>query len=436
MLHFYKIISTLSGEHLLHLLEKRKEKGKEDSVRLEERVGIPTRPRPDGRLIWFHGASVGETQSALILIREIQSKYPDAHIMVTSGTRTSANLLAQKLTGTAFHQYIPLDHPDWVEQFLSHWRPDLVLWMESELWPNFLTSIGARNIPAALLNARLSKKSFRIWSLFKSSARTILESFPLILAQTEQEQAYFKHLGASHVVVSGNLKYSAAPLAYDKKELSRLMAATQNRTVWLYASSHDGEEELAARAHDILKNTFPNLLTIIVPRHPERGEEIASTLQKNGFKTKLRGHNKALPLDEDIYVADTMGEMGLFYRLAPIACIGRSFSKDGGGGHNPIEAAQLHCAVLYGPHVQFQQEIFDDMNSASAAMQMQDEAMLIETLQNLLSNPAQLKTQTQRAHDFAHEKACVLNIVLKQIEPLLTQAGLSVDDTKTAGTAS
>lgn len=425
MLKLYRSIMSASDPLLTRLLNKRLKAGKEDPARLSERKGIAAKERPGGKLVWVHAASVGEAQSALILIDSLLARSPKLNVLVTTGTVTSATLMARKLPPRAFHQFYPLDHPEWVQTFLDHWKPDLVFWMESELWPNMLAGIHKRNIPAALVNARLSKRSYRNWKLVKSSISELLGVFQVILAQTEVDAKYYRKLGASNIVVTDNIKYSAKPLPADESELKKLSMACTGRPVWLYASTHAGEEAMACRIHEKLKATQPDLLTIIAPRHPERRLEVLSVCDTHKLKGRLRGHSHDLPtIEDDIYIADTMGELGLLYRLAPITCIGRSFSHDGGGGHNPIEPAQLRCAVLHGPHVQNLQEIFDAMNDAGAAIQLRDESDFTETLRRLFEHKNYREEMQAEAYIFAQEKADVLPRVLGAIEPLLANLWL------------
>lgn len=420
MLLFYRLLTSFSAPILTLLLRRRVAKGKEDAARLKERKGITALPRPTGALIWVHAASVGEAQSALILINEIAKTDPQMNFLVTSGTRTSADLMAQRLPPCAVHQYVPLDHPQWVTAFLDHWKPNMVLWMESELWPNMLTQIKTQNIPALLINARLSDKSFKRWKMFSTSAQKLLSTFNLILTQTSLDKERFDELGASNTHVSDNLKYSASPLPCDKSDLADFKTAIHNRPLWLYASTHDGEETMAARVHKNLVELHPNLLTIIVPRHPERREAIAAELKAMGTNITLRGANKNLPTDTtEIYIADTLGELGLFYTLSPIAMIGRSFSHDGGGGHNPIEAAQLNCAVLTGANIQYQKQLFAEMFAAGAAHQVFSEQELLDQLNIYLSYNDKLSTAIQFAKDFSQSKDDIINNVMEQIAPLL-----------------
>ena len=411
VLGLYHNVLRLSPPLLRGVLAWRQYKGKEDPARLRERRGYASMPRPEGRLIWIHAASVGEAQSALILLDKIQAD----HILMTSGTVTSANYLRTRLPERAIHQYIPLDTPRWVTRFLEHWKPDVALWMESELWPNMLGGIKRRHIPAALINARLSDRSFKRWQMAGQSAKNVIGAFSVILAQTPDAAQKYKELGASNVHFTDNIKFSAAPLPCDAQDLSVMTQAIGARPCWVYASTHDGEEQLGARIHERLKTAFPDLLTIIAPRHPNRREQIAALIPD----AQLRGENKTPPAPETgIYIADTMGELGLFYRAAPIAMIGRSFSFDGGGGHNPIEAAQLDCAVLSGPHVQYQQEIFDDMVAMDAARLVTDDDDLYDALMRLFSDKDYLADRQAKARAFAAKKEAVVDTVMHYLAPL------------------
>lgn len=415
---------TRAGRPLLDLLlDIRLKRGKEDPARIAERRGTPSRPRTAGPLIWLHAASVGEAQSAQILLHTLeQTTGGRLSVLVTTGTQTSAALMQKRLPPFAFHQYMPLDHPDWVQSFVDHWRPDLVLWMESELWPNMLTALKKQNTPCVLLNARLSEKSYNGWRKARDLARDILSCFSLILAQTQQDADRYSALGARRVRVSDNLKYSAAPLPANKSALAALENAVQSRPLWVYASTHAGEEKLACRLHKTLRNEFPGLLTIIVPRHPARRADIAAACAAAGVTFRLRGEKHVLPaVDDDIYIADTMGELGLFYTLCPIAMIGRSFSDDGGGGHNPVEAAQLGCAVLTGPNNQFQRQIYDDMAAADAVIEARSVEELEYALRSLFAQPDKRTALQHRALAFAQAKAHVIDVVMEELAPYLQE---------------
>ena len=420
MLDFYQLATARAEPVLNSLLNRRIRNGKEEAGRIEERRGITPLHRPGGVLVHLHAASVGEAQSGLIIIDRLLKASPDLQVLVTTGTVTSAKMMKNNLPSRAFHQFAPLDHPEWTKRFFDHWKPDLVLWMESELWPNMLRQIQERKIPAVLVNARLSDRSYKRWRFVKSVAHELLSVFTIILTQTQEDATRFRFLGAKNVSVMDNLKFSAKALDFDDTKLKNLVAHIGNRPVWLYASTHKGEEAMACRIHQRLKAVIPDLLTILVPRHPVRRYEIKGVCLKEKLNVVLRGEEHVLPAaDTDIYIADTMGELGLFYRLAPVACIGRCFSDDGGGGHNPIEAVQLSCAVLYGPHVQYQQTIFDEMQEAGAAFQVMNEFEFSRALHDLLTNAQRLELLRKAGSSFLKTKENIVERAMAAINPVL-----------------
>ncbi len=421
----YKYLTSVSAPLLNGILKTRLKKGKESPDRIDEKKGLTTRTRPDGALIWIHAASIGEAQSTVILIKHFLKQHASLNILVTTGTLTSASLMERQLPPRAFHQFYPLDHPSWVQRFLDHWQPNAVIWMESELWPNMLHAIKERKIPAALINARMSDKSFRSWNKLTSISRPMLSAFNIILCQTAHDESLFNALGARQTQVTDNIKYSASKLPVDAQQLQELRDKIYNRPVWLYASTHAGEEEIACNIHEKLKLKFPDLLTIIVPRHPERRNDILEQGIHPNLNIMLRTKEKRAPKgDTDIYLADTLGELGLFYRLSPIAMIGRSFSLDGGGGHNPIEAAQLGCTVLHGPNVQNLQDIFDEMDSAKASTPIDTPDHLYETLRDLFTHPDRIEAQQNTALTYSRKKVKIIDVVLDALEPVLQNANL------------
>ncbi len=422
MYQIYKILTALSTPLLTAILNKRLKAGKEDPNRIREKLSIIDKPRPDGDLIWIHAASIGEAQSTLVIIDNLLASNKNLNIIVTTGTLTSAQIMEEKLPKPqAFHQFYPLDHPKWVARFANHWNPDCVIWMESELWPNMLHEIKRRKIPAFLINAHMSEKSFRSWKLLKSLTKSMLSAFNKVLCQTDIDKKRFSALGASNIVVTDNLKYSSPALTYDKVNLDKLRDITLGRVIWLYASTHAGEEEIACRSHIELKKQFPNLLTVIVPRHPDRRDDIKNKCSEFGLNIKFRGFEKSLPnVHDDIYIADTLGELGLFYRLAPLACIGRSFSDDGGGGHNPIEAAQLGCAVIHGNNVQNLQDIFEEMNKAKAAICIEKPENLSLVIETLLSDNNKMLELQNAGKQYAQNKNNVIDGVMSEIKPVLS----------------
>ena len=335
------------------LLRRRLARGKELPERLGERCGRATLPRPRGRLLWLHAASVGETVSILALLEALCAIDLDLHVLMTTGSVTSQRLLGQRLranglAGRVLHQFVPLDVPRWVQRFLDHWRPQAMALVESELWPNLIACASARGIPMALINARLSARSYRGWQKAPGLARTLLGRFRWITARSDEDASRLRSLGAIAVDSPGDLKAAAPPLPVDERELDRLRQITVGRPMLLAACTHEGEEAVIARAHLMLRARIPALLTIIAPRHPERGAGIAAGLDA--------APRRALGQDpvpsHGFWICDTLGEMGLLYRLSPIAFIGNSLGEarpTGGGGHNPFEPVRLGCAIAVGP---------------------------------------------------------------------------------------
>ena len=360
------------------MLRRRVARGKEIAERLQERRGIDPTPRPAGRLIWLHAASVGETMSVLPVIALLREA-PGVTVLVTSGTLTSARLMAQRYPDV-LHRFVPLDVPRWVARFLDHWRPDAAAFLESELWPAMLAACQARRMRMVLLNARMSARSQAGWSRVPRFARALLGGFEMVWAQSAADAARLAALGARNVSAPGNLKFAAPDLPADSTELARLQAVLGDRPRWLAASTHDGEEAIAASVHARLVPAHPGLVTIIVPRHPERGLALATML---GAPRRSAAQD---PPAEGIWLADTLGELGLLYRLAPIVFVGKSLV--GAGGQNPLEPARLGCAVAAGPAMANHTEAVAALAEAGALFRPQDEAALAAWVDAMLRDKA------------------------------------------------
>lgn len=417
----YQALTTGIRPFLPFYLGRRLAHGKEEAARLGERYGQAGRVRPDGLLIWIHGASVGETLSALPLLRRLAELNPAAHILVTSGTVTSARLLEKQLPPQAFHQFIPLDTPLYARRFLDHWKPDAVLWLESELWPNLLQQVKQRAIPAVLLNGRITAKSAARWNhpLLRNWISDILAAFPLLLAQSRDMADRYRQLGAVDVRLAGNLKFTAPVLTGKATTLEGLKVALGERPRWVMASTHEGEEAIALAVHDRLKQRWSDLLTLIVPRHPQRAAEILAGMK--GHHIAQRSQNQRIDSTTEIYLADTMGELGVFYRSAPLACVGGSFS--GKGGHNPIEAAQCGCAVLTGPDMSNFTDVAAEMTAAGALRRCADTEALAAEIETLLATPAELAAMQQAALAVTAQPEKVLGSILAELAPLFARAG-------------
>ena len=398
-------------------LEWRARRGKEDRERIDERKGLAGEDRPEGRLAWLHGASVGEGLSLLPLVARLTAR--GFRVLVTTGTVTSARLMGERLPPGAIHQYMPLDLPLYVARFLDHWRPDIVLLSESELWPNVIAGLAGRKIPLVLANARMSARSFSRWRRAAGPVREMLGRIDLCLAQSQEDAARFLSLGAPRVQVAGNLKYDNPPPSADPAETAALKAAIGARPVWAAASTHVGEELIAGEAHVELAKRFPNLLTLIVPRHPQRADDIEAQLNALGVRTARRSQRAVLTAQTAVYLCDTIGEMGLFLRLSPVVFIGKSLT--GEGGQNPIEAAKLGCAILHGPHVSNCAESYELLDDARGAACVEDAEGLTKGLGVLLSDAAKLRAMARAALEAVSGQSGAGNRIMSALEPYIAQ---------------
>jgi len=414
MHRFYRFLTDITAPFISVYLQLRKAKGKEDKNRFNERLGIASLKRPKGKLVWCHGASVGEILSVLSLLKNLHEEYPDWQFLLTTGTVTSASIIEERKLDYIIHQYMPVDRWQYVTRFLNHWKPDLILWVESELWPNMLTAISSRKIPAILLNGRMSDSSYKKWRLISDGANKILSAFSLGLTQTGIERNRFASLGLKNVHSIGNLKYAADPLPYDKEELENLKSQIKDRPVWLMASTHQGEEEIALETHAQLKKSIPNILTIIVPRHAGRGLDIAQLIKKGKYVFSKRSLKEEITSETEIYLSDTMGELGLFYRLSPLCCLAGSFTW---GGHNPVEPAILGCCILFGTKMDNFLLMADDILSAEAAIQVTDANDLSKNILHLIQNPIEVNKLGKLAFEWAENKKSILDETLKILSP-------------------
>lgn len=417
-LKVYRALTTALGPLVLLYLVRRLARGKEDRARFAERRGVASRARPEGPLVWIHAASIGEAVSMLALIDALLAERLSLSVLVTTGTVTSARLLATRLPeGRAWHQYVPVDRIAYVRRFLDHWQPDLALWVESELWPNLILEAKSRGVPLLLVNGRMSSRSFAGWRRWPAIIGPILDAFELCLAQDAVQAERLRQLGARRSLCVGNLKAAAAPLPVSQAELARLAQQARGRPLWLAACTHAGEEEAAGAAHGVLKQRWPDLLTLIVPRHPARAAAVAAMLRGQGFAVARRSLAEPITAATDIYLGDTLGELGLFYRLAGIAFIGGSLVPM--GGHNPLEAALLDCAILHGPDMTNCAGIARDLAAAGATLAVRDTGELAEVVARLLGDPAERARRAAAAIEVAAENRAVLAAVMERIAPWL-----------------
>jgi 3-deoxy-D-manno-octulosonic-acid transferase len=413
----YRGATAAAAPVVRRYLLRRCRRGKEDPNRLSERFGIAGVQRPPGPLVWLHAASVGEAQSVLALIDRLLVERPALEVLLTSGTLASARLLAGRLPARARHQFVPIDLPRAVDRFLDHWRPDLAVWVESELWPNLVMSTQRRGTPMLLVNGRLSTRTLAHWRRLPGLAGPMLRAFALCLAQDAMQAARFRALGANCVASVGDLKAAAPPLAADPAALAELAQWVGDRPVWLAASTHGGEEEAVAAAHVAIGRDHPRLLTIIAPRHPVRGRAVAGMARARGLRTARRGAGEPIAADTEIYVADTLGELGLFFRLTAICFIGGSLVPK--GGHNPFEAARLGCIVLHGPDMTNCAAMAQALDVAGAGLPIDNPDALAAAVSRLLGDVAEREARAAAALRAVAVGDGVLDAVMARLAPFL-----------------
>jgi 3-deoxy-D-manno-octulosonic-acid transferase len=419
-LRVYQRLSAAAVPLTPVMIKRRLKQGKEDPARIDERRGVTKDVRPHGPLVWIHGASVGEVLAATGLIERLRAL--NLRILLTSGTVTSADIATKRFPPDVIHQYVPYDSPRYVARFLDHWQPSLALFIESDLWPNLILSSAARRLPMVLVNGRMSHRSFPRWRRMSGTIEALLAAFEVCLVRSDVDAERFAALGSRNVVITGNLKLDVQAPPADNARLERLMSVTRGRPVIVAASTHAGEEEILAEVHRELAGYFPSLLTVIVPRHPSRGEAIAAMVVASGLHVGLRSHEQLPTATTDIYVADTMGELGLFYRLAPIVFIGGSLVEH--GGQNPIEAIKLGAAIVHGPHVFNFTDVYDALDSAGGAKQAETRQALVKQIGQWLAAPAARQASVAAAARVVDQLGGALDRTLSALEPYLLQLRL------------
>ncbi len=430
-LHAYRTGLRIGEPAVAGLLAWRAYRGKEDPRRVAERRGIPGRARPVGPLVWMHGASVGEVLSLVALVEGMIAR--GYSVLVTTGTRSAADLIGARLPPGAVHQYVPLDAPRWIERFLEHWQPDIALVAESEIWPNTILTLDRLDIPLILVNARMSDRSFRGWERARGTAAALLSRFAVCLAQTEEDGARFAKLGAPRVSVTGNLKYDAPVPPADPQQLNYLGGMMADRPVWVAASTHPGEDAAVAHAHASLRARFPNLLTVIAPRHPRRGGEAMACAEAVGLRCARRSAG-ARPLPNvDVYVADTIGELGLFYRLSPLVFLGGSLVPR--GGQNPIEPVRLDSAILHGPHTGNFTQVYAALDRAGGASVVANGGELTDLVGQLLADRRQLARMARIGQEALAPFEGAVGRTLAVLDPFVAQMKLLGLNAATRGRA-
>lgn len=402
------------------ILGRRESQGKEDPARRGERMGRASLPRPDGALAWFHAASVGETNAILPLIDALRASRADVKVLLTTGTRTSAAIADERLGEGCIHQYVPLDTPGFAKRFLDHWRPNLAVFTESEIWPNLILETSKRAIPLAIVNGRMSSRSYDRWRKKPAIANPLFARFDTVLAQNRSFARKFSELGARNVEAPGNLKIDAPAPQINSAALNEMRAALGSRPFYVAASTHEGEETIIAAAHRSLATSFPSFCTIIAPRHPERGTGLAEDLKAKGFRIAQRSNGQMPGERTDIYIADTLGELGTLFDLSPIAFIGGSLI--GKGGQNPIEAIRHSAAILTGPSQHNFKDSYEVLLADKAVLEIADAEQLAAGIAGLLTNDTERQHMLKRAQTSLTKLAGALDSTLAALIALLPPA--------------
>jgi 3-deoxy-D-manno-octulosonic-acid transferase len=419
-LRTYRLLTAALAPLSRALISRRLKQHKEHGARVNERYGESRIARPAGPLVWVHSASVGELLAVIPLIERIRQK--QFAVLCTSGTVSSANLAEHRLPPGTIHQFVTLDVPRFVRRFFDHWRPDLALFVESDLWPNLIMTSARRGVPLILINGRLSERSFKRWRLVPGTITALLRRFDLCLAQSAADAGRLRQLGAPRIATTGNLKLDVPEPPVNPDSLAALEAAIGERTVVAGASTHAGEETMLIEAHRRLRASFPQLLTIIAPRHPERGPGILEIGHAAGLQAALRSRGELPRNDTDIYVADTLGELGLIYRLAPIVFVGGSIASH--GGQNPIEPIKLGAAILHGPHVWNFAEIYAALDRSRGAEQVADAGKLAVRVGAWLKDVGERNAVVAAARETVDTLGGALDRTLAALEPYLMQIRL------------
>ena len=405
----YRLLTRLIEPLAPRLLDARVKQGKEDPRRVDERLGLAGVARPAGPLIWIHGVSVGEALSILPLAERMRKDRPDVTVLVTTGTLTSAQILAGRLPAGVIHQFAPVDSPGAVAAFLDHWRPTIGVFVESELWPNLLTAAKKRGVALALVSARITTKTAEGWKKAPGMARALMACFAHVWPQDQDSADRLTALGA-RVDGQVNLKLSGEPLPYDKGEFGRLSALIDDRPVVVAASTHEHEEMAIVGALDHLAD---RLFLIVVPRHPDRADEIARALSQDGYNFARRSLRQPITDQTDIYLADTLGELGLFMRLADVVVMGGSFAPALGGGavggHNPLEPARLAKPVVTGPDASNWAAVTRMLKSSGGLVSVLSPAELPGIVGPLLADPDAARDMGERGRRAAAEAAAGLD---------------------------
>ena len=359
-------------------------KKKEDPKRFKEKFCIFSQKKPKGKVIWFHGSSVGELLSIIPIIEKLENKKDINKILITSSTLSSSLVLSKYKFKKTIHQFFPIDTNFFTNKFLKYWNPHVAIFIESEIWPNMIDNIKKKSIPLVLLNARITKKSFKRWRLVSSLSINYFEKFNLCLPQNKETEKYLKLLGASKIKNSGNLKFSELENTNKDKLDKNLKNFFNSKKVWCASSTHHLEEIICAESHIEIKKKFPNLMTVIIPRHIQRISKITKDLKKLNLNVHHHSSSVKPNKNTDIYLVDTYGETKKFFKVCKTVFLGGSIINH--GGQNPLEAARIGCQIIYGPNIKNFKEIYGLLDKNNISFKIKNLSQLTNLLKKLINS--------------------------------------------------
>lgn len=417
MIFLYNIVNLILYPIYCLILFVRVLKKKDNVKSLMQRLGVIEVTKPKGKLIWMHAASVGESMVAVTLTKALSNLYPNINFLITTGTLSSAKILETSLPANATHQFVPLDNIIIVKRFLSHWKPNLGIFIESEFWP-CLVSEAAKKFNIIVVNARLSDKSFNRWMNRKNLFNIIVSRFKLVATQSVTDLKKYKTLGCERAINLGNLKFANKELEVNKAQLKELKNIFQNKPIFVASSTHAEDEEVTLQIIKDFKKDKVDYYPIIILRHPERRNEISKKCRNLGLSFTLRSQNNLPSLEDDLYIVDSFGELGLFYNLSNITFIGGSFKR---GGHNLVEPAYFDNIIILGPDMSNFQNIATEMIQEKCAIQISDKAELAKEILFFLDKQNKKKSQEliDNARKFVDNREETLDNYLKEIKKFL-----------------
>jgi len=414
MYFWYKLLTYLLRPFLNIYLIFRKLKKKEHPSRYKEKLSNITTDRSKGFLIWFHVASVGEGLSILPLVRKFEKDEKIQKILITSITLSSSEVLKKKLSKNIkiIHQFLPFDVPKFVNKFLNHWSPNLAIFIDSEIWPNLIFEIKKRKIPLLLVNGRITKKSFKKWNLLNKFSKKVFEKFDLCISSNKDTENYLKILGAKNIKNFGNLKFSITRENVDEKLETSVLDKISNRKIWCAASTHSTEEYFCAQTHLILKSTYKDILTIVIPRHINRVKKIEKELLKLKLNVIFYSNLNKLNSETDILLVDVYGETSKFFNISKSVFLGGSLIKH--GGQNPIEPSRHGSKIFHGPHINNFTEIYQYLKSLDATQNINTSDELASAIIKEFTSKKLVNIEiVEKINNYGSE---ILNKVIKEIK--------------------